>query len=234
MTMRLAFLLLAAAAAAAVISAAPRAAAHDARVWPPDSPNEQPAHHGCSHHGHHGGGSGHSGHDSHGGHGWMMRRPFSFDGDFESDGSCEVRREGDGRGTLRGSDSCEKNIRGIMTLECEGGHGESGPGHAAGVSTRLTARSRSALGGALSSRLSEHAGGDAPPGFVDAFVEAALAEAPPEMLDDALMSNDDDDDGREGGALTLNAKARFDIKCALCDAAPLLCRARVLCMLRRR
>jgi hypothetical protein len=210
--MRLAFLLLAAAAAAAVVSAAPRAAAHDTRAWPPDRPNEQPAHHGCSHHG---GGSGHSGHDSHGGHGWMMRRPFSFDGDFESDGSCEVRREGDGRGTLRGSDSCEKNLRGSMTLECEGGHGESGPGHAAGVSTRLTARSRDALGGALSSRLSEHAGGDAPPGFFDAFVEAALAEAPPEMLDDALMSDDDDHDGQGGGALTLNAKARFDITCAL-------------------
>jgi hypothetical protein len=143
-----------------------------------------------------------------------LRHPFSLDADFESDGSCEVSREGDGRGSLRGSDSCEKNVRGRMRLECERGGSENGhdsttneSGHASGPA-RLTTRSRGMLGGVMPSRLAEHAGGDAPPGFLDAFVAAAVAEAPPEMLNDALLS----DDG--GGALTLDAKARFSITCA--------------------
>jgi hypothetical protein len=218
MTMRnnaacLAILLLPATSVAAAVAAAPRAAAHGTRTSP-DHPNERPAHH---HDGHHGGGGGH--------HHLILRHPFSFDADFESDGSCEVSHEGDGRGTLRGSDSCEKNIRGSMRLECERGSSENGHDSAANESShasgpaRLTARSRAALGGVLSSRLAEHAGGDAPPGFLDTFVAAAVAEAPPGMLNDALLS--------EGGALTLDAKARFSVKCAprracVCSALPQL------------
>jgi hypothetical protein len=86
--------------AATAVAAAPRAAAHGARTSP-DRPNERPAHH---HDGHHRSGGRH--------HHWILRHPFSFDADFESDGSCEVSREGDGRGTLRGSNSFEKKACG--------------------------------------------------------------------------------------------------------------------------
>ena len=129
-------------------------------------------------------------------HGDWMRRLFSFDASFEGDGSCEVHRSGDGRGTLRGSESCEKNVRGRMELEREGGEGE----HDA---PRVSARSRDALGAALAARLGAD---DVPAGMVEAAVTGALADVVPAELDAALQA---------GGSLEIKAKAKYSFECSI-------------------
>jgi hypothetical protein len=110
-------------------------------------------------------------------HSDWMRRPFSFDASFEDDGNCEVHRSGDGRGTLRGSESCEKNVRGRVELEREHGEGDAAP--------RVSARSRDALGAALATRLGAD---DVPAGLVEAAVTGALADVAPQELDEALQA----------------------------------------------
>ena len=128
-------------------------------------------------------------------HGDWMRRPFSFDASFEGDGGCEVHRSGDGRGTLRGSESCEKNVRGRMELERERGEGDAAP--------RVSARSRDALGAALATRLGAD---DVPTGLVEAVVTGALADVAPEELDAALQA---------GGSLEIKAKAKYSFECSI-------------------
>jgi hypothetical protein len=180
-------LLLACAAAGAAASARASALLHLGVPAHHQHEPAQPAHH----HEH--------GHGGHGGHsGWMMH-PFSFDADFEGDGTCDVHREGDGRGGYRGSDSCEKDIRGSMRVECERGGG-----------ARLSARTRGALGSALARRVSDDAGDALPPNFVNEMVLAALADAPPQMMDQVLA------EGR--GELRLEARHRFKLKCTSDDA----------------
>ena len=158
-----------------------------------------PAGCGCAHHG-----SGRGG-----GHGGWMRRPFSFDGEFEGDGSCEVHREGDGRCGMSGSDSCEKNLRGRLRLECERG-GRDGPDKPSEDDsvplTRLTPASRAALGAGIAGRIAGDASSDVPPGFLEAFVGDAMAEVAPEEVDAAVTQR-----GRE---LRIKATARFNLECA--------------------
>jgi hypothetical protein len=122
---------------------------------------------------------------------WMMRQPFSFDAEFDGDGSCEVHRSGDGRGTLRGSESCEKNVRGHMELEKE----DRGDGV-------VSARSRNALGAALEARLG--ADGEVPAGMIEAAVVSALSDMAPEELQATLQA---------GGSLDIKAKAKFSFEC---------------------
>ena len=128
-------------------------------------------------------------------HSDWMRRPFSFDASFEDDGNCEVHRSGDGRGTLRGSESCEKNVRGRVELERERGEGDAAP--------RVSARSRDALGAALATRLGAD---DVPAGLVEAAVTGALADVAPQELDEALQA---------GGSLEIKAKAKFSFECSI-------------------
>ena len=129
-------------------------------------------------------------------HGDWMRRPFSFDASFEGDGSCEVHRNGDGHGTLRGSESCEKNVRGRMDLERERGEG-------GGDAPRVSARSRDALGAALATRLG---GADVPAGLVESAVTGAFADVEPSELDAALQA---------GGSLEIKAKAKYSFECSI-------------------
>ena len=154
-------------AAAASALAAPRAAGLAQADEPPQ------------HYHHHGGGM----------MPWMMRQPFSFDANFDGDGSCEVHRSGDGRGTLRGSESCEKSVTGRMELEKEDRGG-------------VSARSRDALGAALEARLG--ADGEVPAGMVEAAVVSALSDLAPEELQAALQA---------GGSLDIKAKAKFSFEC---------------------
>ena len=191
-------------ALAALLAAALLAAAAASAVAP--SAGCGCAHHG-DHHGHH-----HGHHHGVRHHGGWMRRPFSFDGEFEGDGSCEVHREGD-KGSMSGRDECEKNLRGRLRLERERG-GRDGPNKPSEEDsvplTRLTPASRAALGAGIAGRIASDASSDAPPGFLEAFVADAMAEVAPEDVDAAVTQR-----GRE---LRIKANARFSLECA-CSAA---------------